>query len=92
MYQAHQRASYAAPVPSLRLNSELERRLRQAAAQQGESLSEFFRKASKSRADAVLQEPAVDLSDVIGLVHSGGGQARRTGEAFLERLARDRPG
>lgn len=79
-------------MPSLRLDSELERRLRQAAAQLGESLSEFIRQASKSRADAVLQEPAVDFSDVIGIVRGGGGQARRTGDAFSDALRRDLSG
>ncbi len=74
-------------MKSLRLDPELERRLQQAAAVRGESLSEFIRRAAAERADATFSaEPGDDFSDVVGVVHGGGGRARRTAEAFAEEL------
>ncbi len=74
-------------MKSLRLDPELERRLQQAAAVRGESLSEFIRRAAAERAEATFSaEPADDFSDVVGVVHGGGGRADRTGEAFTEEL------
>lgn len=53
----------------------------------GESLSEFIRQAAAERADATLSsKPSTDFSDVLGVVHAGGGRARRTGAAFTEDL------
>jgi Ribbon-helix-helix protein, copG family len=75
-------------VRSLRLDQQLEARLEQAAAARGESVSEFIRQAAAERADATLagaEHP--DFSDVVGVVHGGGGRARRTGAAFSEELA-----
>jgi hypothetical protein len=75
-------------VKSLRLTPQLEARLQQAAAVRGESLSEFIRRAAAERADATLNgEPSADFDDVLGVVHGGGGRARRTGAAFAEALA-----
>ena len=83
----HVPSRYGGPVKSLRLDPNLERRLHQAAAVRGESLSEFIRRAAAERAEATLSaEPADDFSDVVGVVHGGGGRARRTGEAFTEEL------
>ena len=74
-------------VKSLRLAPELAERLERAAAAAGESLSEFIRRAAAARADAVLSDEVDDdWSDVVGVVHGGGGQARRSGEAFQEIL------
>jgi len=74
-------------MKSLRLDPELERRLQHAAAVRGESLSEFIRRAADERAEATISaEPAADFSDVVGVVHGGGGRAGRTGEAFTEEL------
>jgi len=74
-------------VKSLRLDPTLLERLQKAAAVTGETLSEFIRRASAARADAVLAgEADDDWSDVIGAVHGGGGRARRTGEVFGELL------
>ena len=74
-------------MKSLRLDPTLLERLQKAAAVTGETLSEFIRRAAAARADAVLSgEANDDWSDVIGAVHGGGGRARRTGEAFGDRL------
>ena len=75
-------------MKSLRLDPELERRLQRAAAVKGESLSEFIRRAAAERADATLVASRVaDFDDVLGVVHGGGGRARRTGSAFTEIVA-----
>ncbi len=59
-----------------------------AAAVRGESLSEFIRRAAAERADATLVDAdTADFDDVVGVVHGGGGRARRTGAAFTEILA-----
>ena len=74
-------------MKSLRLDPQLESRLQQAAAVRGESLSEFIRQGAAERADATLSaEPSADFSDVLGVIHAGGGRARRTGAAFAEDL------
>jgi uncharacterized protein DUF1778 len=75
-------------VKSLRLDPQLAERLARAAAACGETLSEFIRRAAAARADVVLSGDADrDWSDVIGVVHGGGGRARRSGEAFSDLLA-----
>lgn len=74
-------------MKTLRLDPNLETRLQRAAAATGESLSEFIRQAAAQRADTVLN-PAdrADFADVLGVIHGGGGHARRTGAAFTETL------
>lgn len=72
---------------SLRLDDDLEERLQQAAAVRGESLSEFIRRAVDERARATLAESVHDFDDVLGVIHGGGGRARRTGTAFRDVLA-----
>jgi hypothetical protein len=75
-------------VKSLRIDPELEERLQRAASIAGVSLSEFIRRAAAERADALLDGgDLTDFADVLGVVHGGGGRARRTGEAFGELLA-----
>jgi hypothetical protein len=75
-------------VKSLRLDPELTERLQRAAAATGETLSQFIRRAAAVRADAVLADAGDDdWSDVIGVVHGGGGRARRSGEAFTDLLS-----
>jgi len=72
-------------VKSLRLDPVLEKRLQRAAGVQGESLSEFMRRAAADRADRVLTaSSSEDFVDVLGAVHGGGRRARRPGEAFTE--------
>lgn len=74
------------------MDPELEDKLQRAAAVKGESLSEFIRRAAADRAEATLTaEPVVDFTDVLGVVHAGGGRARQTGTAFAEVLAERAP-
>lgn len=72
---------------SLRLDPELDELVRRAAAREGESVSEFLRRAASERARRTLADSDRELADVIGAVRSGGGRARQTGEAFGELLA-----
>ncbi|MGH2443510.1 MAG: DUF1778 domain-containing protein [Chloroflexota bacterium] len=73
---------------SLRLDPELDERIRRAAAVKGESVSEFLRRAAAERAeDTLCARPSERFADVAGLIHGGGGRARRTGAAFSESLA-----
>lgn len=75
-------------MKTLRLDPRLEKRLQRAAAVVGESLSEFIRRAAAERADTVLNSGDIeDFADVLGVIHGGGGRARRTGEAFSDILA-----
>jgi predicted transcriptional regulator len=74
---------------SLRLDPDLEEKVQRAAAIMGESVSEFIRHAAAERADETLNgRPSDAFADVAGVVHGGGGRARRSGEAFSEVLAR----
>ena len=74
---------------SIRLDDELDTRVRQAAAAEGASISEFIRRAASERADHTLANGASErLADVLGAVHGGGGQARDTGAAFVKILDR----
>jgi hypothetical protein len=75
---------------SLRLDPELDRQVRKAAAIQGESVSEFIRHAAAKRAEETLAEHGRErFADVAGVVRGGGGRARRSGEAFTETLTGD---
>ena len=76
---------------SLRLDPELNDKVRRAAEISGQSVSEFIRRAAEDRADETLiSQPSGRFADVAGVVHGGGGRARRSGEAFTAGLARDR--
>ena len=77
---------------SLRLDSELDEKVRRAAAAEGESVSEFIRRAIADSADETLAtRPGEQFADVTGVIHGGGGgRARRTGKAFVEALAGER--
>jgi len=73
---------------SVRLDKELDELVRRAAAREGESVSEFLRRAASERAHRTLADrPAAHMVDVIGAVRSEGGRARRTGEAFADLLS-----
>ena len=72
---------------SLRLDDVLDERLQRAAAARGESVSEFIRRAVDERAEATFAGSESDFDDVVGVVRSEGGQARRTGTAFTDLLA-----
>ena len=71
---------------SLRLDPELDEQLQRAAAREGESVSEFIRKAIAERTDRTLRvKNSERLADIIGSVHGGGsGDSRRTGDAFTD--------
>lgn len=57
----------------------------------GESVSEFLRRAAAERAEETLAgDPSQRFADVAGVVHGGGGRARRTGPAFSESVEEDR--
>lgn len=72
---------------SLRLDSELDERVRRAAAVEGASISEFLRRAAAERAERTLSESSSErLADVVGVVQGGGGRARETGKAFADLL------
>lgn len=76
---------------SLRLDPELDEKLVRAAAIRGQSVSEFVRDAAEERANETLAaHSGSSFADVAGVVHGGGGRARRSGEAFAAGLARDR--
>jgi len=74
-------------MKSVRLNGELEEKLKRAARAAGTSESQFIRDAIARRCDEVLRQSLSDaLKDYIGQIHGGGGRANRTGEAFSESL------
>jgi len=78
-------------VRSLRLDPELDLQVRRAAAVAGESVSEFIRVAAARRAQETrVGQGRERLADVAGVLHGGGGRARRSGEAFADAVA-DRP-
>jgi hypothetical protein len=73
---------------SLRLEADLDERVRHAASLEGTSVSEFLRRAATERAERLLAISNSDrLGDVIGSVRGGGGQADDTGAAFSDLLA-----
>jgi hypothetical protein len=72
---------------SLRLDPDLDAKVRQAAAVKGESVSEFLRRAAETRVEETLSgRPSERFADVAGVVHGSGGRARRSGDAFAESL------
>jgi hypothetical protein len=76
---------------SLRLDPDLDEKVQRAAAISGLSVSEFIRNAAEERANETLAaQPGDSFADVAGVVHGGGGRARRSGKAFAAGLARDR--
>lgn len=76
---------------SLRLDPELDARVRQAATVEGSSISEFLRRAAAERAERTLAKRGSErLADVVGIVHGGGGRARETGKTFADVLTERR--
>lgn len=73
---------------SVRLDPDLEARLRAIAAAEGVPLSEVVRRAAAQYVGKT-GSLRLRLADAIGAVRSGGGRARRTGESF-KRLVRRR--
>ncbi len=77
---------------SLRLDGDLDEKVRRAAAIRGESVSEFLRRAAAERAEDTLAGTVRErFADVAGVIHGGGGRARRTGDAFRDVLTRPSP-
>lgn len=74
---------------SVRLDAELEAKLRAIAETEGVPVSEVLRRATRRYVDESGAPLRIRLADAIGAVHSTGGRARRTGEAF-RRLVRRR--
>jgi hypothetical protein len=75
---------------SLRLDPDLDEKVQRAAAARGESVSEFIRIAAAERADQTLRTRTSELfTDVSGVIHGGGGRARKSGKAFSDALARE---
>ena len=72
---------------SVRLEPELDARLKEAARIAGKPVSEVVREAVRSTCDRILGE-RLDrrLGSVIGKVSSGGGSSRKTGKAFTQLL------
>lgn len=80
-------------MKSVRLDKTMESRLREAARLAGVPVSVLIRQAIEDQCDRVLaQRLDLRLADVIGVVHSSGGRARRTGKAFAEALREGRDG
>jgi hypothetical protein len=76
---------------SVRLDAVLEARLQEAARVTGKPISTLIRDALEAYCDELLKDrPECRLADVIGVVRSTGGRARRTGKAFLETLQAQR--
>ena len=74
-------------MKSVRLDAELERKLKEAAQVEGVSESALIRQAIEQRCDAILSDRAdVRLADVIGSVHGGGGRARAASKVFADLL------
>lgn len=75
---------------SLRLDPDADVKVRRAAAIRGVSVSEFIRRAAVEDAEETLAiRPSERFADVTGAISGGGGQARRTGEAFADALVQD---
>jgi predicted DNA-binding protein len=73
-------------MKSVRLDEELEDRLREAARITGQPMSEIIREALRTHCDELLSDNlAKRLADVVGSV-SVGGDSRRTGRAFKRLL------
>jgi hypothetical protein len=76
---------------SVRLDDDLDVRVRRAAAAEGASVSEFIRRAVAERAESALADGTGErMADVIGVIHSKGGRARDTGTAFADLLVQRR--
>ncbi|MCH7720362.1 MAG: ribbon-helix-helix protein, CopG family [Planctomycetes bacterium] len=76
-------------MKSVRLDEALEHQLEEAARVTGRSVSTVIREAVRRHCDDVLAGRLDHvLSDVIGVVGSGGGRSRRTGREFTKLLKR----
>jgi len=77
-------------MKSVRLSPSLEARLRQVSLAEGIRPSETMRRAIAKHCDEVLGATlGARLSDIVGMVRTTGGRARRTG-VVLKRILRNR--
>jgi hypothetical protein len=82
---------WRAAMKSVRLDVELEGKLERAARVVAMSQSEFLRDALARRCDEVLGASLQErLAAVVGILHTSGGQADRTGAAFRDALDKRR--
>jgi len=73
---------------SVRLDDQMDNRVRRAAAAEGVSVSEFIRRAAAERVEQTLSSGGEErLADVVGVIRSEHRQARRSGKAFAELVA-----
>jgi Ribbon-helix-helix protein, copG family len=76
---------------SVRLDHDMDLRVRRAAELEGVSVSEFLRRAAADRSERTLSASAEDrLADVLGTVHGKRKQARKSGSAFTDALVERR--
>jgi predicted DNA-binding protein len=74
-------------MTSVRLDEQLETLLKEASRVTGEPVSKIIRSAIEAHCDSLLSGRLDHrLADVIGSVASGGGNSRKTGQAYLEAL------
>lgn len=73
---------------SIRFDDHLQARLRALADAEGVSMSELVRRAVARYVEEPRGNLRVQLADVIGATKSGGGRARRSGEAFKRIIGR----
>lgn len=73
---------------SIRLDPELEARLRAIAESEGVPLSEVLRRAANRYLKETGSPLRVRLADSIGTIRSHGGRARRTGESYKRLIRR----
>lgn len=74
-------------MKSVRLEPSLEARLSEASRLSRTPVSTLIRQAIIQRCDEILDERLDHrLSDVIGIIESGGGRSRATGDAFRQVL------
>jgi hypothetical protein len=79
-------------MKSVRLDSKLQARLKQAARISGVTESDFIRAAITERSDAALTNDLESrLAGIVGAVHSTGGRARQAHERYGEILKTHQP-
>lgn len=75
-------------MKNIQLDDALNARLEEAARISGESVSAIIHQAIEAQCHKILDQQRLSdrLADVIGVVHSEGGRARKTGKTFVAAL------